>query len=332
MQKILSILLTVLFLSACQMGGQKGFMQSDDNISIYRYDRLQYDAAILNSVSALQKMNTESPQATKILIEDVLCLGPVNANHINARLRNYFKDTLLVQVMQDVETKFKDLSWLEEDFTDAFKRLKKNLPNLVVPRIYVQNSALNQSVVVGDSLLGISLDKYLGEDYPLYKKYYYAYQRKSMNPERIVPDCLTFYLFSQYPFLWEQTHRTLFDIIMYRGKIAWIVEKALKADGSGKLALGYTEEELDWCDNNGERVWKLMKERKHLESMDPLLIRAYTYPDPIPVLKDKKVPSCLGIWMGMQIIREYMKQHPDVTMAELLDDTDYHRILKNTRY
>ena len=332
MQKILSILLSILLLSACHSGGQKGFMWYGEDIRIFRYDRLQRELAVMNSVSALQKMKTESPQATKILIEDVLGLGPVNAPDINERLSDYYKDTILAQIMLDVEGGFKDMSSLEKEFTMAFKRLKKELPDLVVPRIYTQISALNQSVVVGDSLLGISLDKYLGEEYPIYKKYYYAYQRKSMNPRRILPDCFTFYLFSQYPFLWESRHRTLFDIIMYRGKIAWVVEKALKADGSGKVALGYTDKEMDWCDKNALKVWKVMSGRKHLQSTDPMLIRAYTYPDPTPIFKEKNIPTGIGIWIGMQIVGEYMKQHKDVSMAELLECTDYHRILMDTRF
>ena len=332
MQKILLILLSIFLLSACHSGGQKAFMYPTDQMEIYRYDRLQYEATVMNSVAAIQKMSTKSPQTTKILIEDVLGLGTVNSPKINERIRDYYKDSILTQLMLDVDVKFKDLSSLEKDFMKSFTRLKKNLPDLVVPQIYALNSALNQSVVVGDSLLGISLDKYLGEDYPLYKKYYYDFQRKSMNPERILPDCLTFYLYSQYPFTWDSEHRTLFDIIMYRGMIAWVVEKALKADGDGAVSLGYDKEDLKWCDKNARKVWDIMSGRRHLTTTDPMLIRAYTYPDPNPVFKEKNIPSCIGVWIGLQIIREYMKQHKEVTMHDLLQCTDYHRILKDTRF
>ena len=332
MQKILLILLSIFTLSACQTDGQKAFMHNDDQMKIYRYDRLQYEASLSNSVAAIQKMNMEWPQATKILIEDVLALGTVDSPKINERIRDYYKDTVLVQVMQDAREKFRDLSGLEIEFTKAFKRLKKELPNLVVPRIYTQISALNQSIVVGDSILGISLDKYLGEDYPIYKRYYYAFQRKSMNPERILPDCFTFYLVSQYPFAWEWRHRTLFDVLMYRGKIAWVVEKTLKAEGTGEVALGYSDDEVKWCHQRAEEVWKIMLRRDYLNSTDPMLIRGFTTTDPNPFLKEMNIPSGIATWMGMQIIERYMKQHKDVTVDELLQCTDYHRILKDTRF
>lgn len=44
--------------------------------------------------------------------------------------------------------------------------MKKEVPALFVPHFYAQIAALNQSVVVGDSILGFSIDKYMGADYP----------------------------------------------------------------------------------------------------------------------------------------------------------------------
>lgn len=332
MQKILLFLLSIFTLSACHFDGGKDFSHQKNHLEIYRYDRLQYEASLSNSVAAIQKMKTESPQATKILIEDVLGLGSVNTPLINERIRDYYKDTILIQVMTDVRNRYKDISQLEEEFTKAFHRLKKELPDLVVPKIYTQISALNQSVVVGDSLLGISLDKYLGEDYPIYRRYYYAFQRKTMNPERILPDCLTFYLISQYPFGWEYEHRSLFDVMMYRGKIAWVVEKALKAKGKGQVALGYDDQDIEWCKQKGKQVWSLMESRRYMESMDPMLIRAFTTTEPNRILKEKNIPSGIGTWMGMQIINSYMKQHKNVTIEQLLKSTDYYQILKDTKF
>ena len=319
-------------LSACHSDGGKVYVNQTDQIEIYRYDRLQYEASFLNSVSAIQKMNIESPQATKILIEDVLGLGSVNTPKVNELIRDYYKDSVLIQVMADVNKRFKDVSAMEEDFTKVFKRLKKELPDLVVPKIYTQISALNQSVVVGDSLLGISLDKYLGEDYPIYKRYYYAFQRKSMNPDRIIPDCLTFYLISQYPFSWEWKHRSLFDVMMYRGKIAWVVEKVMKADGSGKVALGYNDDEIKWCKKMGPEVWNTMMSRHYMESMDPMMIRGFTMTDPNRFLEHKNIPSGIATWMGMQIVELYMDQHKKVTILDLLRTTDYQDIMKNTKF
>ena len=166
----------------------------------------------------------------------------------------------------------------------------------------------------------------MGEDYPMYKKYYYNYQRKSMSPDRIVPDCISFYLLGLYPFPWEKDHRSLFDIMMYRGKIAWITEKVLGESDYGARILGYDKEQLAWCEKNKKSFIEWVEKSRHLESTDPMIIRAYIQPTPNKILKDE-VPPMIGVWMGMQYINAYMKKNPDVTIEKLLEDTDYEGML-----
>ena len=326
MRNILIIILSLLVLSACRDDRQKDFFLSENGVKIHRYDRLQFEASALNSFTSLQKMNTNFPHATKLLIEDVLAIGSVDDEKINDRLCAYYSDTSLVNLMLDVEDKYKDLGSFEKELTKAFVNLKKELPSMTVPAVYSQISALNQSIVVSDSLIGISLDKYMGEDYPMYKKYYYNYQRKSMSPDRIVPDCISFYLLGLYPFPWEKDHRSLFDIMMYRGKIAWITEKVLGESDYGARILGYDKEQLAWCEKNKKSFIEWVEKSRHLESTDPMIIRAYIQPTPNKILKDE-VPPMIGVWMGMQYINAYMKKNPDVTIEKLLEDTDYEGML-----
>ena len=88
---------------------------------------------------------------------------------------------------------------INKSLTRVFDKAQKQLPNFTIPKIYTQIGAFDQSIIVGENMIGISLDKYLGEDYPLYSKYYSKSQRATMKREYIVPDCLNFYLLSLYP-------------------------------------------------------------------------------------------------------------------------------------
>ena len=67
--------------------------------------------------------------------------------------------------MADVETRFPNLDEVEKGLTKGFKKLKKEVPEIKIPLVYSQVSAFNESIVLSDTLLGISLDKYMGEDY-----------------------------------------------------------------------------------------------------------------------------------------------------------------------
>lgn len=78
MRKIIFILVVCLVaLSSCQWDGKSG-NTADVDVRVARYDRLQYEYVTMNSFSALQKMNTDYPQVTKLLIEDVLAIGELD--------------------------------------------------------------------------------------------------------------------------------------------------------------------------------------------------------------------------------------------------------------
>lgn len=88
---------------------------------------------------------------------------------------------------------------IKEEMTKAFAKAQKEVKGFTIPTIYTQIGAFDQSIIVGDQLIGISLDKYLGSNYPLYQKYYNANQRSTMSRQYITPDCIFFYLMSLYP-------------------------------------------------------------------------------------------------------------------------------------
>lgn len=324
----LLVLFACLALVTCQWSldhGQRGRVATD--VKVHRYDKLLDEYISLNSFSALQKMSTDYPQETKFLIEDVLSIGTVSDDNINLRLREYFSDPILQTLRRDAMQKFQDMSHIERDFTRAFRRLKRELPHMTIPRVYAQLSALNQSVVVGDSILGFSLDKYMGADYPLYNQFYYSYQCRSMSPERIVPDCVAFYLLSEYPFPWEW-HRTLLDQILHRGKIHWVVSQLLRTS-TLEEEMGYTVEEGEWCRERRERIWNHLVESGQLHSTDPMLARTYLQPAECTYPLGVDSPGEVGVWLGLQIIDEYMAKNKNMTIADLLRETDYRSILKN---
>lgn len=315
-------MMSIIALSACRTDEQKGDVLSGTDVKVFRYDRLQYEATAMNSVSALRKMNTDYPRATRILVEEVLMLGRVNDPAIDERLCAYYSDTTLLRLMSDALEHFKDMSSIEKGLSEGFKKLKQEVPSLIIPRVYSQISALNQSVVVGDSLLGISLDKYMGADYPLYRRYYYPYQRRSMSPDRILTDCFTFYLMSQYPFPWTPGHRTLFDVIMHHGKINWVVRQILGMKSDEEL-MGYDKTETAWCRKHRKGLWEWTLEQGYFSSTDPMIIRAYTRPDPSIIFKGETIPPSVGTWLGMQLIDMYMKQHPGTGIRQLLERSDF---------
>lgn len=171
-------------------------------------------------------MNTEYPTETRMLVEDLLHLGPANDPEMKKKLLYFFQDSTLKVLLRDVKEQYGDMSDVEEQLTSAFDRLKTLLPGFEVPRVYTQISSLDQSIVAGDGFLGISLDKYLGSDYPLYLKYGYTErQRSMMDRTAIVPDCIGFYLLGLFPF--PENDTTQAARIRHIGKIQYVVNQVM---------------------------------------------------------------------------------------------------------
>ncbi len=195
--------------------------KDNGRIVIQRYDQLERHFLTSGDIAALQQMKTEYPVQTRTLIEDVLRLGQVDEPNINQRFLLFFQDSTLQTIMGDVEKQFADMTDIEEQLTESFERLEEMIPTLQIPHVYAQIGSLDQSIVVGEGLLGISLDKYLGTQYSVYLRYGYTeVQREMMKRESIVPDCLGFYLLGLYPFTDENKpgeHMAKIQYVVNRG-------------------------------------------------------------------------------------------------------------------
>ena len=326
---LLIILISMLFAS-CGISTGKGTEQKEEEISVLRYDKLLSEYVRSNSFSAMQKLTMDYRMPTKILIEDVLSIGTVKDDTISQRLQKFYSDTTLVRLLSDVEAKYPNLDEVEKGLNKGFWKLKKEVPDTKVPFIYSQVSAFNESIILVDSLLGISLDKYMGEDYPLYKRFYYDYQCRSMRPERIVPDCFSFYLLSRYDMDYHEG-TCLIDLMIHSGKINYVVQNLLDYDNIGE-AMGYSKEENDWCRENEKAIWDYICSNDHLHARDPMVFRYYMKPAPAVEMLGCQAPALIGIWVGARIVASYMKKHKDMKLKDLLEFTDYHTMLSESDY
>lgn len=195
-------------------------------VTIARYDQLEYRYLTTGDFSALQEMNTEYPIETRTLIEDVVKVGDATDPEINSKFLKFYQDTTLQTLIAAVEAEYANIDDLEHSFNQAFTKLKKEFPNIQLPRVYTQISALDQSIIVGNGMIGISLDKYLGENYPIYKRFYTPQQRQQMNRRNILPDCLVFFLLSEFQ-LENFEIRPQLERDLHMGKLQWITNQIL---------------------------------------------------------------------------------------------------------
>jgi hypothetical protein len=130
-------------------------------------------------------------------------------------------------MLSDVQHEFADMDDVNQEMAASFERLKEELPDMEIPEIYTQIGSFDQSIVVGNNTLGVSLDKYLGIDYPFYVSHYSEEQRQLMVRSMIVPDCLAFYILSLYPLPFDH-QQSQQERDNHMGKIQWVVNQMTK--------------------------------------------------------------------------------------------------------
>jgi len=257
------LVLFIMMLGCIGCEWQLRFDESE--VVVERYDRIQSLYLTTSDFSALQQMNTAYPMQTRTLIEDVLRIGKVNDPQINTKFLSFYQDSTLQVLINEAEQQYANMDDINEDFTNAFRFLKKEIPGMEIPEIYAQIGSLDQSVIVGNGMIGICLDKYLGVDYPLYMKEEYGYsldQRQMMQRRYIVPDGIGFYLLSLYPMPFDkplsQEER---DIHM--GRIQWVVNKAIGRDVFRSIYLQKVDQYMKHNKNVG--VEKLLSATSYSE-------------------------------------------------------------------
>jgi hypothetical protein len=199
-----------------------------------------------------------------------------------------------------------------------------------IPTVITYISGFNQSIVTTDTLIGISLDKYLGDRCPFYPmlgipRYIIA----RMTPEYIPVDCARAWAITQYP-LNDSAGNILLSNIIYEGKLIYF-SKMLLPDESDSILFKLNSSQLEWCKKYEAKMWEYLVDKKQLFSTDNQLIKKYV--DDAPFTKDfgQQSPGRAVAWIGYNIVSSYIR-NTKASLISLMCENDYNRILRLSKY
>jgi hypothetical protein len=229
--------------------------------------------------------------------------------------------------------KFPEIRDIEGDIQDAFRHYRYYFPDKQIPAIYTCITGFNNSIITGDSALGIGLDRYLGADSEYYKRLgIYNYLVARMTKENIVPDCIYGWGTSEwdFPALKYPADNVLAEMI-HSGKIKYF-EKCMLPDVSDGILFGFTTDQMKFCRKNESRMWQYLVEKDLLFKTDQMTIRKLTGEAPFTGYFTKDSPGRAAVWVGFRIIEAYMVKNPGIKMRELMEYTDIQDILEKAKY
>lgn len=243
-------------------------------------------------------------------------------------LDKYFSDTTLLKIYSDALKKFDNVEKIENELTVANEHLWDIYPGKQLPRFSMHVSGFKQNVIVTDSIISLSIDKYLGADYPIYKDYFYDYQRAQMRPEFVTRDCLRAYIISNL--LPDSKTQDLVSAMIREGKCLYLISQLLP-DTDPENLIGYNGKQIKWCKTNERAVWRGTIERKFLYNSEYLIISKYMDESSYTSLISPLCPGKIGSWIGLQIVESFVAKNPKVAIPEVLR-MDEHSLFQLSKY
>lgn len=332
--RLLVVFYMVLCISGCQSDRRERVDVSsvpvDIHVARFEADLFSLDTARMDQ--GLDSLRSRYGSLFDLFSYQITRLGSPDPVVTSERFRDFISDTNFQRLEKDCRAAFIELKSIESGLTDAFRHYRFYLPTGVVPKVATLVSAFSYPVVCDSTWLGISLDMYLGADYPLYNTLQPPlpnYIRRRMSREYIVPDAMKGWLLSDYGI--DESSAKLVEMMVAQGRIHYALRQLLP-EMHDSLLSGYSGAQLAWCRANEQQVWSFFIDQKLLFSSDPNILLKYAGEGPSTGGFPKESPGNIALYTGWRIVESYMAKYPQKDLQSLLGEKDLLRIFQESGY
>ena len=250
-------------------------------------------------------------------------------------LKRFVGDSTMRDVARSCDSVFTPdrITDLQEDLTEAFRRIKSFVPDSFIPEQFVgMMTGFQYHIVNIDSTLGAGLEFYLGKNavyYSLLQPPIPEYKKRIMTPDYLVRDMV--YGWIRFKFDNNQPASNLLQVMLHEGKMMYLTKAAIP-DMEDSVLLGYTGNQMEYCERFEKDLWRYFSEKNRLYVNDMKELMAYTSDGPFTAAISKECPPFIAGYVGYKIIYSYMETNPEVTFAAMMADKDFQRILSKAKY
>ncbi len=338
-QKIIGIAFLMLATYSCtcnrsqnQAKKEKEINASTVDVNIVRFEKELHACKPETIEIDLEKLNQKHKLFYPIYYNQVLNIPAVGDKTAQLKvMQDLLTNKYSVALYDTVQYKFPDLKFLEDDLQTCFANYKSYFPKKPIPKIYTCISEFSYSVfTIADSLIGISLDKYLGSKYIYYASVFQesSYMIPTFDKKFMAIDVAN--ALASNVIDAPNDKSTLLDKMLTEGKILYFMQSVLPKKKEADI-IKYTEQQYKWCIESEAQIWTYFLNQNILydtrfEQFKYVKDGPYTYGMP------KESPGKVGAWLGWQIIRKYMQENPNTTLKQLIDEKDGQKILTASKY
>jgi len=307
---------------------------SDINIKleVTRFDQELFNIPTksLEFDSDLEQLRNANPDFFDLFTYRMIQIGGIEDSMFFNEMNLFLNDSMIIDIETLVENEFGNFSATLKEITQAFKYYRYHFREKEIPNIYTCISGFNQSVVVAENLIGVSLDKYLGDECLYYEMLAIPqYKQQKMYKKRLPVDMM--YAWAKSDFVKSNNESNLLSHMIYEGKLLYFID-AMFPKMHDTIKIGYTAKQLDWCKKNEAQMWTVLVENRRLYTSGRMDIKRIIDESPFTNGFPPESPGRAGVWIGWQIVRKFMEKYPHVTLPQLMNLNDSQKILNDSKY
>ncbi len=265
-------------------------------------------------------------------ISKMIVEGSPHDPAIGVRLSKFRRDSTIQTIYQNIEHEFNNFDEFEKMFEDAFSHYHYYFPDSSLPQLVTFYSNFNAKVFPMQNTLAIGLDMYLGEDNQIVKQIPLdvlpQFIKNDMDKRYMVADGMKYWLLNR--FYDEKSGDDFVSKIIELGKIMYLLDAMLPAVDDA-IKMNYTTEELEWVSVNENNIWKTLVDNQVLYTKNPMIINQYIVDGPFTKGLPDASPSKVGVWVGWQMVRDYVKAN-NVSVLGVLKEKNTLKILKSYQH
>jgi hypothetical protein len=119
--------------------------------------------------------------------------------------------------------------------------------------------------------------------------------------------------------------------MIYHGKMAYFA-KWMLPEHPDSLIMGFTANQILFCSNNEDTMWEYLVENQLLFESDRMSIQKYTGNGPFTTDFTQESPARAAVWIGWRIVEAYARKNPELSLADIMYEDNYQKILTLSQY
>ncbi len=300
------------------------------DIRVERFDIRLFEVPSESPESAIGTIYSDFGDFFDIFNVYVINIGSASEKRYPSYLSMFINDPLNREVFEYTRNVFGEMEGINARLSDGFRHYLYHYPDSLLPRVVAYVSRFNQGLFTVDRFVGVGLDQYLGADCPYYKQMGTPlYLTRKKEPERIPVDVMMAWATQIYPY--NDSLDNVLNRMIHKGMLVWFVD-AMYPQLEEQFKMGFTDDQMKWCQNNEKHMWTHLVEEKLLFSTDQMSIRKLTEDAPNTQFFTTESPGRAAVWQGLQIVRAFVSRNPQLTVSQVMSQGDYQEILRLSKY